>query len=222
MEKYSAIYARAVANKGGEGALAALLPVAKSAVQLRRVKDDRVLAEMTKCVFRSGFVWQVVEHKWPAFEVAFSRFDVATCALLGDEDIERLSTDASIIRNGKKIAGVRGNARFISEIRAEHGTFGRFLASWPETDIVGLWDVLKKQGDRLGGNTGVYFLRFIGKDTFMLSEDVVRLLIRQGVVSKRPTARRDLQAVQAAFNRWHDESGRPLCELSRIAACATG
>ena len=65
-------------------------------------------------------------------------------------------------------------------------------------------------------------LRFIGKDTFMLSEDVVRLLIRQGVVSMRPTARRDLQAVQAAFNRWHDESGRRLCELSRIAACATG
>ena len=151
MEKFSAIYAHAVKNKGGEAELAALLPKPLTAPQLRKVRDDRVLAQMTKCVFRSGFVWQIVENKWPDFEVAFDQFDVATCTMLGDEDLERLSLDASIIRNGKKIAAVRANARFIAEIRSEHGSFGGFLAGWPETDIVGLWDVLKRRGDRLGG-----------------------------------------------------------------------
>lgn len=220
MEKFSAIYARAVKNKGGETELAALLPKPLSAAQLRKLRDERVLAEMTKCVFRSGFVWQIVENKWPDFEVAFDQFDVTACTMLGDEDLERLSLDASVIRNGKKIAAVRANARFVAEIRAEHGSFGRFLAGWSQTDIVGLWDVLKKRGDRLGGNTGVYFLRFIGKDTFMLSQDVVRLLIRQQVVSKTPSSQRDFRAVQAAFNTWRGETGRPLCELSRIAACS--
>jgi len=31
---------------------------------------------------------------------------------------------------------------------------------------------LKKHGQRLGGNTGPYALRLLGKDTFILSSDV--------------------------------------------------
>jgi len=34
----------------------------KSAAELAALPDDRYLAEMTKCVFRSGFVWQVIEN----------------------------------------------------------------------------------------------------------------------------------------------------------------
>jgi hypothetical protein len=34
---------------------------------------------------------------------------------------------------------------------------------------VGLLQVLARQGARLGGNTGQYFLRFLGRDGFMLS-----------------------------------------------------
>ena len=177
---------------------------------------------MTACVFRSGFVWQVIEHKWPGFEAAFHGFDVMRCAMLSDEELEALSVDTRIVRNVKKITSVRNNAQFVRAVREEHGSFGRFVADWPVDDIVGLWTTLKKRGDRLGGATGAFFLRFIGKDTFMLSSDVVKALKKQRVVDKAPGGAKALAKVQAAFNAWRAESARPLCQISRVLACSVG
>ena len=94
------------------------------------------------------------------------------------------------------------------------------MADWPEDDFVGLWDDLKSRGDRLGGQTGRYFLRFIGRDTPSLSGDVVKALIKAKVVDKAPTSKKALAAVQDAFNAWRGESGRPYCEISRVLACS--
>ena len=222
MQSFPVIYEKAAARKGGTDALEALLPKPKSAAQLKRITDDRYLAEMTKCVFRSGFVWQIIEHKWPGFELAFDHFDTIACAMLSDEDLERLGQDERIVRNGKKIAAVRGNAQFVREVKEEHGGFGRYLAQWPNDDIVGLWDELKRRGQRLGGNTGPFFLRFVGKDTFMLSGDVVTALVRQKVIDKAPSSKKALAAVQNAFNEWRADSGRSLSEISRTLACTVG
>ena len=62
------------------------------------------------------------------------------------------------------------------------------------------------------------FLRMAGKDTFLLTEDVSVALKAQGIVDKKPTSQRDLKKVQEAFNGWRQESGRPLCQLSRMLA----
>jgi hypothetical protein len=70
--------------------------------------------------------------------------------------------------------------------------------------------------------TGPFFLREVGKDTFLLTTDVVRALRREKVVTGDPTSKRSLAAVQRAFNAWHEESGRPLCQLSRILAFSVG
>ena len=61
METLAEIYGRAVARHGGEDAVEERLPAAKSTRQLRAIKDDRYLAEMSRSIFRSGFVWKVVE-----------------------------------------------------------------------------------------------------------------------------------------------------------------
>jgi 3-methyladenine DNA glycosylase Tag len=220
MEKFDKIFARAAKRKGGEAALEELLPKPKTPAQLKRTKDERYLAEMTRCVFRSGFVWQVIDHKWPGFEEAFDAFDPHACAMLSDEDLEKLSVDERIVRNPKKITSVRANAQFVRDIAEEHGSFGKWLADWPVENVVGLWDELKRRGNRLGGATGAFFLRFSGKDTFMLSPDVVKALIGQKVVDKAPSGKKALAAVQAAFNRWHDESGRPLCQISRVLSAS--
>jgi 3-methyladenine DNA glycosylase Tag len=222
LQAFSSIYEKAAARKGGAAELETLLPKPKTAAQLKKVGDDRYLSEMTKCVFRSGFVWQIIEHKWPGFEDAFDRFDIVACAMLSDEDLERLGEDARIVRNAKKIASVRANAQFVRDVKNEHGGFGKFLADWPVDDIVGLWGELKRRGDRLGGATGAFFLRFMGKDTFMLSSDVVQALVRAKVVDKAPSSKKALAAVQDAFNRWRDESGRSLCEISRTLSCSIG
>ena len=220
LESFDSIFQRAAERKGGRPALEALLPKAAEREALEARSDDRYLSEMTACVFRSGFVWQVIERKWPGFEAAFDHFDVRTCALLGEEGLERLAADQRVVRNAAKLRSVPRNAAFVLDVRREHGSFGRYLAEWPDGDFTGLWQELKRRGDRLGGQTGRYFLRFVGKDTPVLSADVVKALAAAGVVDREPTSRRALAAVQQAFDTWRAESGRNLCEISRVLACS--
>ena len=79
-------------------------------------------------------------------------------------------------------------------------------------------DQLHKRGSRLGAMTGQYFLRFMGKDCFILSRDVTAALVRAGVVDKYPTSKKARLATQSAFNKWMDESGLGLTAISRTLA----
>jgi 3-methyladenine DNA glycosylase Tag len=158
--------------------------------------DDRVLAEMTKRVFCAGFVWKVIEAKWDGFEAAFSKFDPSLLAFAPDEYWEALAGDQRIVRNEAKIRSVRANARFVCELAEAHGSAGRFLCEWPRQDNLGLLEVLAKRGNRLGGMTGQYLLRFLGRDGFILSADVVACLKDAGLdISQSPTSKRDLMAI---------------------------
>lgn len=220
MDSFASIFERAAERKGAVKALEAMLPKPKSNAALKKLVDADVLAEMSKCVFRSGFVWKIIENKWPGFEAAFHGFDVTRCAMLSDEELEALQQNTDIVRHAKKILSVRNNALYVLDVRNEHGSYGRFLADWPADDFVNLWADLKKRGDRLGGQTGRYFLRFIGRDTPMFSPDVVRALVSLGVVDKEPTSKKALMETQAAFNSWREESGRSFNEISRVLACS--
>lgn len=213
------IYDRALALKG-KAELEASLPTPKSNRALNSTSDSDYLAEMTKCIFRSGFVWKIVENKWPNFEQAFSGFNPKAVAHYSDEKLEQLAQDASIIRNFTKISAARENAIFVQRVAGEHQSFGKFLSTWPDDDLVSLLLYLKKEGSRLGGHTGQYFLRFVGKDTFLFSKDVVAVLIEEGVVDKEPTSKSGLRAVQMKFNEWREETGLPYSHLSRIMAAS--
>jgi len=223
MTHFATIRARAAKRKGGDAELMALLPKVKSAAALARMTDDRVLSDMTKRIFSAGFAWSVIEKKWPGFEAAFLGFEPKRLLAQPDEFWERLASDRRIVRNGQKIMAVHANARFISDIAKEHGSFGKFLAAWPPTDQIGLLDVLAKQGARLGGRTGTFFLRFIGKDCFVLSMDVVACLRDAGLdISENPSSKKDLRKIQEQFNAWVAETGLPLTHLSRICAMSIG
>jgi len=223
MTAFSAIRARAEARKGGPEALAKLLPPVPSKAALVALGDDRILAEMTRRVFSAGFAWSVIEAKWPGFEAAFEGFDPAALAFQPDEFWERLASDTRIVRNGAKIMAARHNAGFVRDVSREHGGFGRFLAGWPSTDEVGLLAFLGKRGSRLGGATGQIFLREVGWDAFVLSQDVIACLRETGLdIAEQPTSKRDLAKVQAQFNAWAAESGLPYRHLSRICALSAG
>jgi 3-methyladenine DNA glycosylase Tag len=223
MKHFATIRARAAKRKGGDAELNALLPKVKSAAALARMKDDRVLSDMTKRIFSAGFAWSVIEKKWPGFEAAFLGFEPKRLLAQPDEFWERLVSDPRIVRNGQKIMAVRANAQFISDIAKQYGSFGKFLAAWPPTDQVGLLDVLAKQGARLGGRTGQFLLRFIGKDSFVLSMDVVACLRDAGLdISENPSSKKDLRKIQEQFNAWVAETGLPLTHLSRICAMSVG
>jgi 3-methyladenine DNA glycosylase Tag len=223
MIPFKTIRTRAAKRKGGEAALESLLPKVPSQKRLAGLADDRVLSEMAKRIFSAGFAWSVIEKKWPGFEAAF--LDFAPVRLLHEPDDfwEALTGDTRIVRNPQKIMAVRGNAQFVADVAREHGSFGKFMAAWPASDQIGLLDVLAKRGVRLGGRTGQYFLRFIGKDSFITSADVVTCLREAGLdISGNPTSKRDLAKIQAQFNAWAKETGLPLTYLSRICAMSIG
>lgn len=220
---YQRYLSRAIAQHGSLEAVEAQLPEHRSAAQLIATPDDRYLAEMAACIFRAGFVWRVVANKWPGFEEVFNKFLPIWVAMRSPEQIEEMASDTRIIRNLSKVRAVQENAHFVMELQDRCGGVGQFLADWPSEDITGLWAYLKKHGCRLGGNSGQYFLRFVGRDTFILSRDVTTALRAEGIVDRSQiTAKRDLIKVQEAFNAMQADSGRPLCEISMILALSVG
>ncbi|MCY0094381.1 DNA-3-methyladenine glycosylase I [Hoeflea ulvae] len=218
MRSFDEIYEIAAARKGGAEALEAQLSTPKSAAELAAIPDDRWLAAMTRGVFQAGFNWKVVENMWPGFEAAFDGFDIGRCAMLNDEDFDRLVSDTRIIRHGAKIKSVQQNAVFVRELAAQSGSAGKAFADWPSTDFIGLMELLRKRGSRLGGATGPYCLRAMGKDSFILSQSVTGRLIAEGVVDRQPSSKKALADVQSAFNIWMQQSGRSLTEISRVLA----
>lgn len=219
MRSFAEILAIAAARKGGEDRVLAGMPVPKSAAELAATPDDRWLAAMAGGIFATGLSTAVVRAKWPGIEAAFHGFDVGRVSMLDDDGVEALLSDPRVIRSGAKIAAIRENAVFI---RGVQGGFGRRVGDWPGHDFAGLLAWLVKEGSRLGGSTGAYVLRYMGRDGYILTRDVVARLVAEGVVTGAPTSARAMAAVQAAFNAWAAESGQNLTTISRVLAQSIG
>lgn len=218
MRDYKWLHEFCLNRFGSAKALEAMLPQPRSEAELRALSDDRYLSLISLRIFRAGLKHSLVDAKWPAFEQVFFGFDPEKVVLMGAERLENLMQDARLIRHLGKLKSVPRNAQFVLDVRREKGSLGALIADWPVTDIVGLWKYLAKHGNQLGGLSAPRFLRMVGKDTFIPTDDVVAALKAQDVIDKAPTSLKDLAAVQAAFNQWHAESGRPLCQLSVMLA----
>ncbi|MDN5929112.1 MAG: DNA-3-methyladenine glycosylase I [Hyphomicrobiales bacterium] len=223
MAAFEKVKARAAGRKGGDAVLRSLLGPVPDNASLAGLADDRILSMMAMRIFSAGFVWRVIGQKWPAFEEAFLGFEPKRLLFQPDDYWHDLTMDKRIVRNPQKIRAVRDNAAFIERVSAEHGSFGRFLAGWPKDGQIGLMAFLGKNGKRLGGNTGQYFLRWAGWDAFILSPDMVLALRDAGLdVAEAPSSRKDLAAIQEQMNRWAGETGLPYAHLSRILAMSVG
>lgn len=219
MERFESIYQRACERRGGEAELKKLLPKVRSKRALAGTRDDRWLAEMTRCVFQAGFVWRVVNNKWDDFEEVFFGFPPEKIVMLSPDQIDRFAQNPRIIRNRQKVLGVQANAHFILDVAKEHGSFGKFISRWSSEDLIGLFAYMKKHGARLGGMTGQRVLRNMGKDTFVITPDVVRCVQQAGQdISESPGSKREMTLIQNSFNRWNDESGLPYSHISLICA----
>lgn len=223
MPGFARIRARAAERKGGEAVLASLLGPAPDNAKVAGVADDRILSTMAERIFAAGFVWRVIEQKWPGFEEAFLGFEPKRLLFQPDDFWHDLAADSRIVRNPQKIRSVKENAAFVERVSREHGGFGTFVAAWPADDQIGLTSYLGKHGSRLGGNTGQYFLRWIGWDTFIMSADMSAALRDAGLdIAESPSSKRDLVRVQSQLNEWKEETGLPYSHLSRILALSIG
>ena len=199
----------------------ARIPTVLGAEALASLPDDRVLSAMAQRIFSAGFRWRVVQNKWPEIEAAFDGFDVATVADYDAERIAALREDRRIIRHPVKIQAIVHNAGVMREL-AETEPVAAWLAGWPEDDVVGLWHALARRFKQMGGASGPRFLRALGRDTFILTPDVLATLKQHGVYTGKGTGKRDQRSIQEHFNRWRLESGRTHAAVSMVLASATG
>ncbi|MDT0582512.1 MULTISPECIES: DNA-3-methyladenine glycosylase I [Alteromonadaceae] len=221
-EAFASLYDRVCKRKVSEAMVQELISKPASDKEILSISDDRFLAEFTKKVFQSGFVWRVVRQKWPDFEEVFFGFDIDKILLMPDEMLEQKASNPAIIRNFNKVKTIRENALMIDDVRRQHGSFAKFVASWPKDDVVGLWEFLKKNGARLGGNTGPYALRMLGIDTFLLSRDVEAYFVEHGLITGSVRSKRSLKTIQDTFLTWQQESGLSFQELSQIVSYSCG
>jgi DNA-3-methyladenine glycosylase I len=123
--------------------------------------------------FQSGLSWLVILRKRPAFRAAFAGFDPAAVAAFTEADVQRLLTDAAIVRNRAKIEATVHNARRVQELdvalddliwsfapdpagRSRPASLAEVPATSPES--VALARELKRRGLRFVGPTTCYAL----------------------------------------------------------------
>ena len=63
--------------------------------------------------FQSGLSWLTILRKREGFRAAFAGFDPHLVAEFGDDDVQRLMADASIVRNRLKVLATLANARAV-------------------------------------------------------------------------------------------------------------
>ncbi|MFY8021018.1 MAG: DNA-3-methyladenine glycosylase I [Bacteroidia bacterium] len=77
--------------------------------------------------FQAGLSWKTILHRREGFKRAFANFDVKKVSQFNEQDIQRLMSDESIIRNKLKIIGTIKNAKAFLAIQKEFGSFDDFI-----------------------------------------------------------------------------------------------
>lgn len=144
------------------------------------VDDVRLFEKVCLEGFQSGLSWLTILRKREGFRAAFAGFDPAVVAAYGNDDVERLLDDASIVRHRRKIESAINNAGRVGELIDEFGSFAAYIWSWEpaerEGEPDGEWPMpsitptstalakdLKRRGWSFVGPTTVYaFMQAMG------------------------------------------------------------
>jgi DNA-3-methyladenine glycosylase I len=103
--------------------------------------DDRRFFELL-CLegAQAGLSWLTVLRRREAYRQAFDGFDPRKVQRYGEAEIERLMTNAGIIRNRRKIESALRNAARFTAVQDKWGSFDAYI--WRFTDgrpVVGNW-----------------------------------------------------------------------------------
>jgi DNA-3-methyladenine glycosylase I len=109
-------------------------------------RDDKKLFEFVLLEgAQAGLSWITILRKREAYRSAFADFDVQKVAAFDERDVERLMSDAGIVRNRLKINSAISNARLFIDIQKEFGSFSDYFWGYVDNQpIVNRWAT---QGD---------------------------------------------------------------------------
>lgn len=89
--------------------------------------DDELFGRLILEINQAGLSWDTILKKQNNFRKAYHNFSIKKIAAYREADINRLLSDASIIRNKLKIKAAIFNAQQILEIQKGHGSFKNWL-----------------------------------------------------------------------------------------------
>ncbi len=129
--------------------------------QIKVTSLNDYLEIMSKVVFQSGMSWKLIENKWPDIRKAMDNFDIDKVADYDERDIERLSQDARVIRNYKKLVAIASNAHKMIELNKQYGSFKKYLRSHRDFDAT--LNAMRKDFKFMGPIGVYYFLYVVGE-----------------------------------------------------------
>jgi len=217
LDLYEEIFEQASRKFNSSEELESLMPAVLTKEQLENRSDAFYLSAMSRRIFQAGMRHSVINSKWTHFEEVFWGFDPKKIIYIDEAFMERAMQDRGLIRHWGKLQTIPVNALEMIDFSEEHGSFGLLIANWDQ-DITALWALIAKRFKRMGGKSSSYFLRMVGLDTFILTDDVVRRLITLNIIDKKPTSKKDILTVNNTFNELREASGRPLSHLSKLLA----
>jgi len=139
------------------------------------LRDDRKLFEFLVLEgMQAGLSWSTVLRKRENFWSAFRGFDPRIVAKFGAKDLDRLLSNAGIIRNRLKLEAAIVNAKNFLAVQKEFGSFDRYIwnfiggkpirnrcrdlndipATSPESDLISR--DMKQRGFKFVGSTIIY------------------------------------------------------------------
>lgn len=93
-----------------------------------RIEDDNELfGRLVMEINQAGLSWWTILLKEKGFRKAYHDFSIKKISQYDEKDIERLLSDASIIRNKLKIAATIYNAQAVVVLQKEYGSFRKWL-----------------------------------------------------------------------------------------------
>ena len=142
----------------------------------KSVYDDQTLFEFLILEgAQAGLSWITILRRRENYRKAFANFDVQKVAAFSEQDVQRLLSDAGIIRNKLKINAAIKNARLFIQIQKEFGSFSSYIWDYIpnqktiENNILKMSDVpasteisdriskdMKKRGFKFFGTTICY------------------------------------------------------------------
>jgi DNA-3-methyladenine glycosylase I len=169
----------------------------------RPVKDDvRLFEKLTLEGFQAGLSWLTILRKRENFRRAFRSFNIEEVARFNVLSVNRLLSDAGIVRNQGKIEATINNARRCLELKEEFGSLaayvwayeprptarshrvdrGSLLQNTTSDEAVAMSKDLRRRGWRFVGPTTAYaFMEAMG----LVNDHVAACDIREPVERDR-------------------------------------
>src|SRR5262245_61314734 len=123
--------------------------------------DDEYFEILSLCILQAGLSWASVRGSWPRYRTAFLRFKIAKVAHAAPAVLLRRP---GALKNPRKVAALVSNAREFERIRAEHGTFARYLRT--VTSDKDACTILQERFRQVGPYTAEFYLHCVGRSPY--------------------------------------------------------